>query len=214
MQQQYHTLDKQYEFSVLFGVASDTADVLGRLTTTTLPPTLPPAQLRQAARALTGTISLPYPHFSAKTVQGKPLHTWTLEGRLHEITIPTNTTTIYRLQCRSTETLSRQHIAAAAIEKIHRIPTVTDPRKALGNDFRRVDITHDWETFCQSGLPTDQFTVAHFVCIASSGSYMRSLAGALGTALAVPALTWHIHRTTIGRYYRLPGGFGLWTKRF
>ena len=73
VQEKYHDLDKEYEFEVLFGVSSDTADVLGMLHTCDVPE-LSSAELEKTAQKLIGKIELPYPHFSSKTVQGKPLH--------------------------------------------------------------------------------------------------------------------------------------------
>jgi tRNA pseudouridine(55) synthase len=218
VQERYHALDKRYEFSVLVGVASDTADVLGRLTVTTPPP----ATTREAAAAvckkLKGQITLPYPHFSAKTVQGKPLHVWTLEGRLNEIVIPTQTSIIYSLTCTKIETKSRLKIAEEALAKINSIPPVTDQRKALGNDFRRVDVRADWQRFLEAGHTTDRYPILHFSCIASSGTYMRSLAEEIGRQLETEqpatALAYHIHRTHIGNYVPLYGNWGLWRKQY
>jgi tRNA pseudouridine(55) synthase len=215
-QEHYHALDKRYEFSVLLGVASDTADVLGRLRGFTSLPVIDvsTARVREVLTILTGPIALPYPPFSAKTVQGKPLHTWTLEGRLHEITIPTQSGTIYRLSLTHCEHKSRKHITTEALTKINSIPPVTEKRKALGNDFRRIDVRADWETFRTTGSGDDQFTILHLACICSSGTYMRSLAEEIGRRLnpasPIPALAYHIHRTHIGRYVPLTKKFRFW----
>ncbi|MCA9362224.1 hypothetical protein KC906_02520 [Candidatus Kaiserbacteria bacterium] len=234
-QEQYHGLDKEYEFSVLFGISSDTHDVLGRLEVClemTGEPTSPSVALRAARPSLTtsrdigspvlsdevlkrlvldlvGDIAIPYPLFSSKTVKGKPLHTWTLEGRLDEIEIPTNESTIYELELTGVETKSREEVAREARDKIDTIPPVTDPRKALGNDFRRVDVRKDWAEIAQNNftqnnsgpvhLP-DSYTIAHFRCTASSGTYMRSLAHLIGERLGTCGLAWHIHRTKIGTF--------------
>jgi tRNA U55 pseudouridine synthase TruB len=266
-QTSYHGLDKEYEFSVLFGVGSDSHDVLGRLSTesitqTTLPPNCallaarpgltqldstlssplgdeggsellfegvnhglaapsapegsslgPPSgnlltksalaeSLVAIAESLTGNIELPYPHFSAKTVQGKPLHMWTLEGRLDEIEIPTKESTVYSLTLDSIETKSRVDVCDEARTKIDSIPEVTEERKALGNDFRRVDVRKDWENILNNDSLPDAYSIAHFSCLASSGTYMRTLAHLIGQRLSpsVPSLAWRIHRTKIGTY--------------
>ena len=263
----YHGLDKEYEFSVLLGIGSDSHDVLGRLTTnptsqTTLPldcalraarpsltqsngtlsaqlsnkegskqlsegvnhglaaPSAPEesclepstdsllrkntlsGSLVTVATSLTGNIELPYPHFSAKTVQGKPLHMWTLEGRLDEIDIPTKESTIYSLQLNSIETKTRTEVCAEARAKIDSIPEVTEARKALGNDFRRVDVRKDWENILQNASLPDAYRIAHFTCLASSGTYMRTLSHLIGQKItpATPSLAWSIHRTKIGKY--------------
>jgi len=209
----YLALDKTYDFSVLLGIGSDTHDVLGRLHVS-------PRQglgykqgdnlerqLRTIAINLTGDIELPYPHFSSKTVQGKPLHTWTLEGRLDEIQIPTKASTIYSLELSSIETRSRTEICDQARAKIDTIPKVTDASKTLGNDFRRADVRKDWEEIknnCWTSdvgqcWPPDEYVIAHFTCSASSGTYMRTLAKLIGEKLdpARPSLAWSIHRSAI-----------------
>jgi len=232
----YHGLDKEYEFSVLLGIGSDSHDVLGRLHMNPFEDrggaTLLPEGVRlglaarsapsgsrvaspennlsatgalsggliAAAAALTGNIELPYPHFSAKTVQGKPLHMWTLEGRLDEIEIPTKESTVYSLRLDSVETKSRADVCTEARTKIDSIPEVTEARKLLGNDFRRVDVRQDWENVLHNDSLPDRYHIAHFTCTVSSGTYMRTLAHLIGHSLDTPSLAWSIHRSTIGTY--------------
>jgi len=228
----YHGLDKEYTFSVLLGIGSDSYDVLGRLRTDSsncflqtnktnkpspdetqsLPDTRNLSEkLAAATEVLTGHIELPYPHFSAKTVHGKPLHVWTLEDRLDEITIPTKESTIYSLQLDSIETKSRTAVCAEARVKIDSIPEVTEARKALGNDFRRVDIRQDWENILHDNAFPDFYHIAHFTCLASSGTYMRTLAHIIGQKVNAPSLAWSIHRTKIGTY---DATSALWDKQF
>jgi len=201
---QYLALDKTYEFSVLLGIGSDTHDVLGRLTTSSrqgleLPTEQLDAQLQEICQNLTGEVELPYPHFSSRTVQGKPLHTWALEGRLNEIDIPTKKSTIYSLKLNNVETLTREEICTQARTKIDTIPEVMEENKSLGKDFRRTDVRQDWENIKNNdSLPTE-YTIASFTCSASSGTYMRTLAKLIGEQLnpAVPSLAWSIHRSSI-----------------
>jgi tRNA pseudouridine55 synthase len=211
-QTQYHSLDKVYQFSVLFGIGSDTDDVLGRLTPTKLIPSPTESEIRHTLQDLEGVVSLPYPHFSSKTVQGKPLHTWTLEGRLHEISVPVNTTRVYRLKLTKVETKMRASIYEEALEKINSVAPVTDPKKALGADFRRSDVRADWLAWRDAGPVTDRFTIAYFTCTAGSGTYMRSLAAEIGNRLGTRALAYHIDRTRIGQYVSLPLGVGFWRR--
>jgi tRNA pseudouridine(55) synthase len=201
----YHELDKEYQFSVLFGITSDTQDVLGRLQACQSKDSIPPESdtnqtINTIIQSLIGPIELSYPHFSAKTVHGKPLHTWTLENRLHEITIPTRKSIVYELEHTKTEQITRQHTADTARSKIDTIPTVTDSRKALGNDFRRVDVRRDWEQIRQDATLPETYQIAHFRCVASSGTYMRSLAEIIGKKSGSCGLAWHIHRTKIGKF--------------
>lgn len=201
-QEKYHNLDKEYKFSVLFGITSDTADVLGRLETVSEIPEITETILKKNIEGLAGDITLPYPKFSAKTVKGKPLHMWTLEGKLDEIELPTKTSHIYHIGLDAIESRSRESICNEALEKIESIPPVTEERKALGNDFRRVDVRKDWhEVLSTQTLPTE-YTIAHFTCAASSGTYMRTLATVIAEKAHTIGLAWHIHRNAIGTYDR------------
>lgn len=200
-QEAYHGLDKAYDFSVLFGIESDSLDVLGRLKACSCDvDPLTESAITSVTNGLIGTIELPYPLFSAKTVQGKPLHMWTLEGRLNEIEIPTKESEVYLLELTKLETLARTQVADLARSKIDTIPEVTDPRKALGNDFRRVDVRKDWEDTKNNKSLPDSYTIAHFSCVASSGTYMRTLATVIAEKLGTCGLAWSINRTEIGSY--------------
>ena len=214
VQELYHNLDKEYEFSVLLGVSSDTADVLGRLKLETSVPHISKQELENVSSKLVGQINLPYPHFSSKTVQGKPLHVWTLEGRLDEIEIPTKQSTVYKINLTKLETKNRAEIYTEVSAKIETIKPVTDASKALGNDFRRVDVRADWKVFSETGLPTDVFHIASFTCIASSGTYMRTLAEVIAKQVGTTGLAYHIDRTKIGQYQKLPFGLGLWKRLY
>jgi len=156
-------------------------------------------QLQDICQNLAGDIKLPYPHFSSKTVAGKPLFQWALEDRLDEIEIPTKASTIYSLELNKTETLLKTEVCDQARTKIDTIPEVTDEHKRLGNDFRRVDIRQDWENLKHDDSQPDQYVIAHFTCHCSSGTYMRTLAKIIGEQLdpAVPSLAWSIDRTEI-----------------
>jgi tRNA U55 pseudouridine synthase TruB len=215
VQEMYHTLDKQYEFSVLLGVGSDTGDVMGRLSYEKYSPTLTtkPA-IRALFRALSGQQTFTYPVFSSRTVAGKPLHTWAAEGRLAEITIPTYTAMIHSLTFTDVVVKSREIIYQEALEKINTIPPVTEVRKALGNDFRRTDIRTDWQTWLNDGQKEDQFTILYGNAVVSCGLYIRNLAPLIGQRLGTNALAYHIHRTTIGHYQPIPFSGGFWRKKY
>jgi len=198
-QTEYHNLDKEYEFSVLFGVSSDSGDVLG-IAKEEGPREISEEEIKKEIQKLIGKIELPYPIFSAKTVQGKPLHTWTMEGRLDEIEIPTKKSEIFQLELTNLRTESRKEIIETSLAKIETIPPVTDMRKALGNDFRRPDIRKSWHDFSQEGTESDLFSIAIINCVSSSGTYMRTLAEVIADKLKTKGLAFSIHRTKVGNY--------------
>lgn len=199
VQEKYHGLDKTYLFSVLFGASSDSGDVLGLITESGAQ-IVTSTKLETQTPRLAGDVELPYPIYSSRTVHGKPLHTWALENRLSEITIPTKRSTIYTLDLEKVETMTRTEIYVKASTKIDSLPPVTDPKKALGNDFRRPQVRETWQAFRENGGPEDRFTIATFRCTASSGTYMRTLAEEIAKVVNTTGLAFSIHREEIGRY--------------
>ncbi len=210
-QYDYHGLDKEYVVEVLLGVRSDTGDVLGIIEECANVVCTVEAS-RKVISSLTGNIELPYPHFSSKTVQGKPLHTWTLENRLNEIEIPTKKSKIYKIKFFGLRSETKECVLNTILKKIETIPEVTDPKKALGADFRRDEVRKSWNMIKES--PTTEFQILSFSCTASSGTYMRSLAGLIGERLGTNGLAFSIHRTEIGRFISLFKEIGLWARRF
>lgn len=212
-QTEYHNLDKRYQVDVVFGLGSDTGDVMGLLTSTDATPDVTPAELRTTLTTLTGDVALPYPVFSAKTVGGKPLHTWAMEGRLDEITIPTKRSTIYNIKLTSLTSLSATDLYEQALQKINSIPPVTESRKALGNDFRRTDIRTSWQDWLEAHKG-QIFPVATITCTASSGTYMRTLANTIARQHHTLGLALSIHRTHIGRYSTFLNIRSFWSKLY
>jgi tRNA pseudouridine(55) synthase len=206
-QDNYRGLDKAYEVEALIDVASDSGDVLGVVTEH--PRSEQDTNWHNLATSLVGTITLPYPAYSAKTVAGVPLHTWAVTGRLSEVSIPERTSTIYELVVNEVTTIERETLYRTALQKIALLPTVTDVRKALGNDFRRPEVLASWEAFRDHGAPTDHFTLVRFTCICSSGTYMRTLADVLAKKASSCGLAFSIHRTHIGTYRD-----GVWQQQF
>jgi tRNA U55 pseudouridine synthase TruB len=169
-----------------------------------LSPSILENEIRPICAKLTGQISLPYPAYSSKTVNGKPLFQWALENRLHEITIPERQSTIYSLEYVGSDKLDRATIAETALANINTMPPVTDDRKVLGADFRRTDVRTDWEqvrddTWSDTLLPAT-YSILHFRCSCSSGTYMRTLACVIAMQLSTVGLAWRIHRVKIGTF--------------
>ncbi len=211
VQEKYHTFDKEYEVEILLGAHSDTGDILG-LIESCGQIIADDKQVRDTLASFGGNIELPYPHFSSKTVQGKPLHVWTLEKRLNEIEIPTKKSRVHTLSLSGVTTIRKDEMLRIVRAKIETIPQVTDPKKALGEDFRREAVRASWDTFeKESG---EVFQIISFKCIASSGTYMRSLSEKIAEKLGTCGLAYSIHRTKIGRFIPLGPNFGFWIRQF
>ena len=209
----YWNLDKTYEVAILLGLASDSHDVLGRLTYAKGSAKVASKEnVQRALRKMKGPYSWEYPVISSKPVSGKPLFQWFLEGRLDEIDIPKSRGTIYSVSLKNMELVSADRIKRRTLEKIHSLAIVTDESKRLGRDFRRHEVLDSWHTWSQTN--PEPLQVLTIECTASAGTYMRTLADKLGSELGSAGLALEIKRTHIGKYVPLGLLGGFWLKQY
>ncbi len=200
LREKYLGFPKQYKIRVLFGIATDTGDVMGMLRgDKNKPGSLVDAStvenirlqdedgIKSALRKFVGRFEVPYPAYSSKPVQGKPLFAWAQENRLDEIEIPMQSSEIHAIDLLGMEKASGAEVARRAIESV----------SLVKGDFRQSEICEQWENFER------QYGDALFMQIslsvhASSGTYMRSLAERLGAECGTKALASEIVRTKVG----------------
>ena len=211
-QRAYTNLDKAYEIEVLFDIGSDTGDILGVPTYAKQATQFDTDTLDQVLQGEIGEHTLAYPAFSSKTVGGKPLFLYALEGALGTIEIPTHTEHIYSLKQKGVSSVSSRDIRSRIIDLLTRVPRTTEPSKQIGEDFRIERIRGAWESLFANVRERD-FIVLNLRVICGSGTYMRSLAPRLGEALGTKALALSITRTRIGTYFPL-GRWGFWTRTY
>jgi tRNA pseudouridine(55) synthase len=199
-QKNYTGLDKQYDIEVLLDVGSDTGDVLGITEYAAKETPVDNSVLRESIGREVGRHMRPYPRYSSKTVQGKPLFLHTLEGGVDGITIPEHEEHIYRIQLRDVTSLSYSALRERITDLLSRAPVSNEPSKRLGANFRIDEVRESWgDVF--AACPERTFAVVTLRVTCGSGTYMRSLAGRIGAALGTSALALSIHRRNIGRYY-------------
>lgn len=203
---------KTYEFTILLGVATDTGDILGKVTEvatteSNLETTFGVAsvKVKKIIESFKKTYNQPYPLYSSKTVDGKPLWTYAREGTKPDV-VPTHSVTISRCVLNGVESIS----SADLLQQIHaRIEPVV-------GDFRQDEILKLWRSFLHAEISSSPYsrgrsgggtsinsgTFILLNCIAdvSSGTYIRQLAVDIGVKLGVPALAYNIHRTKVGNY--------------
>ncbi|MDP2816154.1 MAG: hypothetical protein Q8O19_05700 [Rectinemataceae bacterium] len=212
-QEKYRNLDKEYEVEVLLDFSTDTGDVLGMPTyanTITLPSK---NDVIRAVRAEIGAKEVPYPAFSSKTVNGKPLFLYALEGTLDSISIPTHEEKAYAITQIGTHTVGIDDVKKKVVDILSCAPRTNEPSKELGADFRQDEISSLWQSTL-TAIEDRTFMVLTVKVTCASGTYMRSLAERIGTHLGTKATTLSIHRTRVGKYLNLPLGFGVWTKTY
>lgn len=186
---QYENLPKEYEFDVLFGVETDTYDILGKIIHNT---DIEEDLLEKAKKILPqyiGQHEQPYPPYSSQPVNGKPLYYWARKNKINDITIPTKKIEIYALEFLSQKRISIEDIALYVTQRISRVQ----------GDFRQKEILQEWKDFLakrtQQTLPILKLRMH-----CSSGTYIRSFCHTLGKQLRVSAIAFGITRTKIGEY--------------
>ncbi len=181
----YLSLNKEYEFEVLFGFATDTQDLLG-LVTINAEAHIGRGEVKEKIKAFLGKRTQEYPAYSSKPVASKPLHVWAREGRLDEIEIPKKEIEIYEIKLLDFYTIEKGQLEKIIKERI----------ALVQGDFRQRDILARWQEVLAENNSAS-FLVAKIRVACSSGTYVRAIARELGELLAVPALALSIVRTRI-----------------
>ena len=208
----YTKFDKEYVIEVLLDFETDTSDALGLPAYSTKETHPSRSEIQSILVPLIGTHTVPYPAFSSKTVHGKPLFVYALEGTLDSIEIPTHEETIYRIKHQAMRRLPSALLRELLEETLSVVPRSDEPSKALGADFRQEVIRAGWRNLLTS-IPEREFTILTLRVSCASGTYMRTLAARIGEALETKAIALSIKRTKIGTYRRL-GPFGFWMRSF
>lgn len=208
-QHAYTSLDKEYEIEVLLDIGSDTGDALGVPAYARTESHVDGKVLKKILRHEHGAQRHLYPAFSSKTVGGKPLFLHALEGTLPDIQMPEHIEHIYRINNQGSYTMSVPELETSITKFLDSVPRTKEPSKRLGEDFRVDTIRAHWDSLFEP-MHEREFTVLRLKVICASGTYMRSLAGRIGTALGTQALAFSITRTKIGRYMSIFRGKGFW----
>lgn len=185
----YLDLGKEYVLDILFGFATDTYDILGRVIETGDPGLVRRESVARGLSEFRGAISQQYPPYSSKPVEGKSLFEWARASALSSIVIPSRTVSIH-------------HIDITGMYKVAEPDLLryieTNVEKVQG-DFRQEEILHAWRRHLKKEGDR-AFPCATVTIECSSGTYARSIAHGLGEVLGVPALALHILRTKVGDY--------------
>lgn len=188
---EFEQLEKEYKVEVLFGISTDSYDLLGLITQSKEVSNKKNLidQIQKVLPEFLGKRTQAYPPFSSKPVQGKPLYYWAKKGKLTDIEIPTKEIQIFRLELLATQDITVDSLSAIVTRRI---------RSVIG-DFRQEEILATWNKFFQTH-GNHQFVTMKCKASCSSGTYIRSLVHELGMKLGVPVVTLHIQRTRIGLY--------------
>jgi len=186
--EKYQNLDKIYEFQVMFGVATDSNDVLGVITETS-EKTPEDSAIEISLREFLARQKFPqtYPPYSSKPVDGKPLWQWAREGRLSEIEMPTHDVQIHEIELLNYETKNVVNIHSDIIKNIG----------LVNGDFRQSEAVQSWQKYFTE-LKTDQIHIATIRAHVSGGFYVRQFAVDLAKKLGTVGCVIGIKRVSIG----------------
>lgn len=184
----YMNLDKEYAAEFLFGISSDTYDILGIIQEShnSFPEK---TEILNALKKLEGMRHIHLPPYSSYRIKGKALFSWAREKKLNHITIPKKKMAVYEISSIRIGKISGNVLKNRVGKKITRV----------SGDFRQDAALRSWEK-----VRKREFVVAKATIQCSSGTYIRSLANLIGKKIGTGAILLSLTRTKIGKY-RLKG---------
>lgn len=184
--EKYLGLDKEYEFEVLFGFATDTYDILGKVKYSTILTNFRidlEKKIKNNLKFFRGKIRQKYPPYSSKTWQQART------GSLKE-------TPAREVQVKSLKFLELIKISPKTLLK-----NIEKRIKKVEGDFRQKEILKIWRKELQQG--ESLLGIAKFRAKVSSGTYVRGIANDLGKKIGIPALAYSIKRTKVGKWGKI-----------
>lgn len=184
-------LDKEYDFVVIFGFATDTYDVLGKIVRVEKLKDLSEIDIRKVATVYEGERDQEYPKYSSKMLAKKA-----------DYAPPLKKINIYRIQFHKLETLNSKELFGRLLMDISRVK----------GDFRQHEVLTLWKQVLLGSdirVPTPKggktkkeakWFLGRFSAHVSSGTYIRSLVNYMGNTLGCGATTLSIKRTRVGDY--------------
>lgn len=190
--EKYLKLDKIYEFEVLFGFATDTFDILGKVTKSLNVEEDKKSLeflIKNNLKYFTGKFIQKYPIYSSKTVAGKPLFEY---GRKDiDVELPEREVKVKSLKFLKLKTMNGKKLLSNIEKRIQKVK----------GDFRQKEIINIWHK--KLNKKSNSFFIGSFRVKCSSGTYVRGIADSLGEKIRIPALAFSIKRTNIGKYAKV-----------
>jgi tRNA pseudouridine55 synthase len=184
----YEKLSKIYEFKILFGVSTDTFDLMGKVTNFNISSMVRREDIQKIIPKFIGKYLQEYPPYSSKRIKGKPLFWWARENRLKEINIPKKDVEVYKLKLIDLKSITSKKLLKEIYKRVG----------IIKGEFRQKEILNIWDKKLKNKKA--EFLVASFIIKCSSGFYVRSFANNIGKKLKIPTLAFLIKRTEIGNF--------------
>jgi len=183
--EKYLGLEKEYEFEVLFGFATDTYDILGKVTS------LPQRQdlwgkgelresIKQNLKYFEGDFLQKYPFYSSPTIK----HVRAGKQPL----IQSHKVSVKKLQFLKLRTINSETLLKNIEKRVAKV----------NGDFRQEEILKLWHKKLRED--SRKYFIGSFRVRCGSGMYVRALSHDLGQNMGVPTLAYSIKRTKIGKW--------------
>jgi len=184
-------LDKEYEFEVLFGLQTDTYDLLGLSHwgvrySSDYDVAGHQEKIERFLKDICGKQMQTYPPFSSKTIAGKPLFELAKEGKLNERQLPEREIEIYETELLKSYWITKQDLRSEIFKRV----------SLVQGDFRQEQILGTWEKILKKEKQ-EKFLISKIKIKCSGGTYVRGLVHLLGERISYPTLTFSIKRTQI-----------------
>jgi tRNA pseudouridine55 synthase len=192
---EFNHLDKRYEVEVVFGVRTDSFDLLGLAERVELGALdgdgdgAVRAMIEARVRALEGTRMQQYPPWSSVRVRGRPAFYWAHRGLVPEGGWPERERTVHAATVLSRAAIDGEALIDRAIEDV----------REVSGAFRQEQLVERW-TSLRPLMAGRSLPVVRIAVECSSGTFMRSLANLLGESMGTGAVATVIHRTRVGPF--------------
>ena len=182
----YHNFSKTYEFKILFGISTDTFDILGKITNN-INFNFNIDSLYTIINSIVGKQLQHYPPYSSARVNGHPLWYYAKNNLLNTITIPSKEIEIFKINILKIDTINSTNLKDIVESNISKLDS--------NSNFRQKEILEKWSTI----LNID-YKIITITSDVSCGTYIRSICNLIGEQLKTPALALDIYRSKVGDY--------------
>lgn len=183
---EYLKLPKTYVITALFGVSTDTGDLLGM---PKIQENIDISELVTNIQAVLpkflGTIDQKYPAFSSKPIDGKPSFVHAKLGR--DVEKQEHSVEIQAISLESIEEITSEKLFHDITKKISQVP----------GDFRQNEIREAWQKALQNKAI---FKIVRLVISCGSGTYMRQLIPDIAENIGILGCCHHIYRSKVGDF--------------
>ncbi len=190
--EEFLNLDKEYEFISVFGFATDSFDIMGKILRVEKIKNINELELVKLAEIYKGKREQKYPFYSSKTIlkkgNKKQLHELSRQGLIEEEDLPIKEICIYDLKFESLTSLLPKEFFGRLLMDISKVK----------GDFRQHEILVLWKKLLEKY--ENPIFLAKWSAKVSSGTYVRSIVNDMGKTLGIGATVLSIKRNKVGDY--------------